>query len=941
MKHHLSSYCLALFLSFIVAINLYADIPAGYYYFANNKKGAELKTSLSDTSYPTFVYSYGGGSDRTWEGFYKTDQLAGGVVWDMYSSEIRYYDGFSAVAGMNIEHSLPKSWWGGYENYAYKDLFHLYPSDAQANNIKSNLPLGEIEGTATFNNGVSRVGKNGYGNAYTGNCFEPADEFKGDFARSYFYISTIYQDFAALWNSPMMNNNTYPVWQPWAIDLLIKWHNEDPVSDKERDRNEVIYGIQGNRNPFIDYPDLVDYIWGNNTTVAYPFPEETEPFLAYPRAGVSVDMGIIMENNNNSKELDLLGVNLTSDVQLSFKVNHLFSVSSAIVSNQDAMAGTAFSLHFNPTVSGIAFDTLVISSLGMKEVLIPISGIASSDFITTESDNVTPVGGDLHWTAVGGVIDYMVSLYQGDTKAGDLIISGYVEGTSNNKAIELYNGTGTDIDLSNYTLRRQQNGAGEFANEFALSGILAHNKTYTIVNGQANIEGFLDKADLLDASITAFNGNDAIALYRHGIMIDMVGVKNDPNMWGADKTFERKSSITHPSTTYKPSEWNVFACNYIDNIGNHTMNLATQSTYIFKDKSVGNDNYYQVEDLIPDQYYTYNVSAITSSGTITSVNTSQIHTSELESPQILEATSIDETSFIANWEENPYITDHLLNVFQLEGSGPLTDVFDFNTVGSNGKPVPTGWTSTASGNYTTSASSGLSANSIALKNSGEYIQTNTYEESIINLKFMYRFPSSGAGNTLKLETYNGTDWEELTTFTFENINKTYPEFTFASSKNVKALKFTFTKVSGNLAIDDIEITYGAADTIFVEQKTLVSDNQYQVYNLVPENTYYYQVQATKQHYTSALSEVMEVKTLEFGTGIESNENGNGISIFNVSGGIEINGVSLGDVVGLYHIDGTLNMKVKSINSSLFIPISQPGVYLIKIDSNNTVFKIIK
>ena len=216
--------------------------------------------------------------------------------------------------------------------------------------------------------------------------------------------------------------------------------------------------------------------------------------------------------------------------------------------------------------------------------------------------------------------------------------------------------------------------------------------------------------------------------------------------------------------------------------------------------------------MIPDQYYTYNVSAITSSGTITSVNTSQIHTSELESPQILEATSIDETSFIANWEENPYITDHLLNVFQLEGSGPLTDVFDFNTVGSNGKPVPTGWTSTASGNYTTSASSGLSANSIALKNSGEYIQTNTYEESIINLKFMYRFPSSGAGNTLKLETYNGTDWEELTTFTFENINKTYPEFTFASSKNVKALKFTFTKVSGNLAIDDIEITYGAADT---------------------------------------------------------------------------------------------------------------------------------
>ena len=103
---------------------------------------------------------------------------------------------------------------------------------------------------------------NGFGTVYTDNCFEPADEFKGDFARSYFYISTIYEDYYQLWQSPMLNNNTYPVWKPWALDLLLKWHRQDPVSPKELARIEAVYNIQGNRNPYIDYPNLVENIWG-------------------------------------------------------------------------------------------------------------------------------------------------------------------------------------------------------------------------------------------------------------------------------------------------------------------------------------------------------------------------------------------------------------------------------------------------------------------------------------------------------------------------------------------------------------------------------------------------------------------------------------------------------------------------------------------------------
>ena len=255
------------------------------------------------------------GAGNTWEGFYQTDQKAGGIVWDMYSDVVRYYSGYDAVADMNIEHSLPKSWWGGIENAAYKDLFHLYPSDATANHRKSNYPMGVVS-SSTFDNGMSKVGNNTAGTTYQGLCFEPDDEYKGDFARSYFYMATTYEAMAERWNSPMMNNNTYPVWQPWAINLLMEWHKQDPVSDKELARNEVIYGIQGNRNPFIDFPDLVDYIWGDKTTTAYPFPDETAPFMIYPRLCIKLDLGLLMHGHNFPHQFAFQAPIITSDLTL-------------------------------------------------------------------------------------------------------------------------------------------------------------------------------------------------------------------------------------------------------------------------------------------------------------------------------------------------------------------------------------------------------------------------------------------------------------------------------------------------------------------------------------------------------------------------------------------------------------------------------------------------
>src|ERR1035437_2734225 len=193
------------FISLAIAVftfsTVYATIPSGYYYFLKNKKQAELKTAIHTYCWPMKEFQYGSGSGMTWEGFFSTDRRADSTVIDMYSNTVRKQTSFAAVNGMHIEHSFPKSWWGSYVNSAYQDLFHLYPADASANESKNNLPLGEVTGVPGFDNGVTKVGKNGFETAYTDNCFEPADEYKGDFARSYFYIASIYENLAPLMQS--------------------------------------------------------------------------------------------------------------------------------------------------------------------------------------------------------------------------------------------------------------------------------------------------------------------------------------------------------------------------------------------------------------------------------------------------------------------------------------------------------------------------------------------------------------------------------------------------------------------------------------------------------------------------------------------------------------------------------------------------------------------
>ena len=269
-------------LSFLLLLTFFvtASFAQKEYYTSIDgvKGGATLKNALHNLIKNHTKISYGSGATSTWGAFYTTDAVVENGqrrVLDMYSPEKRYFSSKgTAVGGMNIEHSVPKSWWGGTKNNAYCDLHHLNPSDQNANSRKSNYPLGELT-SVSWDNGVAFVGKANIDGS-SANAFEPCDEYKGDFARTYMYMFTCYQDLT--WKTTQMNyeNSSYPTLKPWAVELLLKWQKQDPVSEKEVNRNNAVYAVQGNRNPFVDYPQLAHYVWGDSVNYVFHLTGDVE-----------------------------------------------------------------------------------------------------------------------------------------------------------------------------------------------------------------------------------------------------------------------------------------------------------------------------------------------------------------------------------------------------------------------------------------------------------------------------------------------------------------------------------------------------------------------------------------------------------------------------------------------------------------------------------------
>jgi len=282
---------------------LIAQAPAGYYDSANGKADTQLRLALNSIIYNHTDVGYNG----LWA-VYATSDVQNGKVLDIYSNcDFTFSSGnqcgnYTTVCDCyNREHSVPQSWFGG-ASPMYSDAFHLYPTDGRVNGQRSNYPYGECSGGTSL--GVKALGRLGGSTftGYSGTVFEPDDQYKGDLARTYFYMATCYanQNFISgegatvfVYNSssnPKANLTAY------AINLFLKWSRNDPVSQKEIDRNNAIYAAQKNRNPFIDHPELAEYIWGNKVGYVWNVSSQTDDIEA-------IDVRIIYNRQSSSIQI--------------------------------------------------------------------------------------------------------------------------------------------------------------------------------------------------------------------------------------------------------------------------------------------------------------------------------------------------------------------------------------------------------------------------------------------------------------------------------------------------------------------------------------------------------------------------------------------------------------------------------------------------------------
>ena len=259
-------------------VNIFAQIPTGYYDGTVGLTGAALKTKLSQiitNGHQTKSYDnlYNGYPSTDTDNYYEKD----GSVLDIYSENPKGTDPYVYQHGSkqcgnykvegdcyNREHIFPQ----GYFNSAspmVSDIHHVVPTDGKVNGYRSSFPFGKV-GSANFvsENGSKR-GTSASPN-YSGTVFEPIDEFKGDVARMILYFATRYESkLSSFKDNDILTNSAFPGVEAWELAVLKEWHTNDPVSQREIDRNNAAYTYQRNRNPFIDQPEYVALIWGTTT----------------------------------------------------------------------------------------------------------------------------------------------------------------------------------------------------------------------------------------------------------------------------------------------------------------------------------------------------------------------------------------------------------------------------------------------------------------------------------------------------------------------------------------------------------------------------------------------------------------------------------------------------------------------------------------------------
>ncbi len=452
----------------------------------------------------------------------------------------------------NREHTWSKSH-GNFGDFppAGTDLHHLRPCDATVNSAKGNRDFDN--GGLPYTDGSPYPGYSGVTGCYsTANTWEPRTEDKGDVARMIFYMAVRYEGTDTDFDLELLDS--VPTTGPFygKLSTLMLWHQQDPPDARERRRNERIYERQGNRNPFIDLPQFAHSVWGQqvgNTRVQF-YPVE---YTAWENQG-SVNLRLILDNPGST------------------------SVNGQIA----LLSGDAAYLN-NYTTQNFSFPAGSISPLNVTVYITDNSIRDINRSFTFQIINLS--GGNDAETGTNATCSLTVLNDDYPETTLDLFISEYVEGSSNNKYLEIFNGTGTDINLSDYRLRTYYNGNTSPLNDVLLSGILPSGQCKVYKNSAATLS-LPPGVTTEDNTAVNYNGNDAIALYRisRNLNVDIFGIiGNDPGTsWivngitTVDKTLRRKTFVSSGVITYPGdittlgSQWEMFPIDTAIGLGTHT-----------------------------------------------------------------------------------------------------------------------------------------------------------------------------------------------------------------------------------------------------------------------------------------------------------------------------------------------------------------------------------
>jgi len=518
-----------------------AQAPEGYYSGTENLTGYMLKTKLHDII-STKTYNWNYEDLKTLYGqtdidkYYDYDASNTTYLLDIYSNNptgtTAYHYTLNNIIGSanaeglgwNREHMMPQSSFNS-AYPMYSDLFFVIPTDARINQLRSNYPYGKAGSTVYYNftNG-SKQAANGTPNAtYTGRVFEPIDEFKGDIARSLLYFAVRYEGKLGSFNyttnaaDPTKDQNPLDgteekSYENWYIAMLLNWHQLDPVSQREIDRNNSVFNIQKNRNPFIDHPEWVNLIW-NQT------PDNIAP---------AAPSSLMLERNS------------AYFVNLAWQANTQPDVLGYKIYQDGVLIGTSKTNSFS------------------ADHLVPD---ATYNFTVKAYDNAyleSPQSNTLNVTTLST-----------DGFAKDLQIVKYLEGTGNNKAFEIANRTGHKVNLNGYKLYIQYKGTAYYFGEpFELEGEIENDQSFVVINPNANFSCFnVSNAKFVTAAPSlTFSGSNYVDLSYKSGTVDAIGIKGQDNA-NANKSLYRNSNTINPTATFDISEWTTYASDYCQGLG--------------------------------------------------------------------------------------------------------------------------------------------------------------------------------------------------------------------------------------------------------------------------------------------------------------------------------------------------------------------------------------